>query len=133
MQQPISPPHKSGVKEPMPPPQEFPYLDMSSLSEIDRSLLESKLRSETNKMVRAFSAFSIYVQRAVRSEQVLVEELASCVLSLEGFSYGRMSQKHLTKTDEEAIEQAKSIGGIFLKLRHYTSFFNYEIIEAYCS
>ena len=106
----------------------FPFLDVSNLGEADKIDLEHRLRSDTNKMGTKFASFTLFLEKSLEDQEVPLEKVASCVLSLPAYTED-IGKKLLEKKDKEAIQQAESVSKMFMVLQSHTSFFNYEIME----
>ena len=106
----------------------FPFLDVSNLGEADKIDLEHRLLSDTNKMGTKFASFTLFLEKSLEDQEVSLEKLASCVLSLPAYTED-IGKKLLEKKDKEAIQQAESVSKMFMVLQSHTSFFNYEIME----
>ena len=106
----------------------FPFLNMSAL-EVDAKVdLEQRLISDTRKMVTKFASFTLFLEQSLEDQEIPLRKIVDCVLSLQAFTED-IGLKLLEKKDEEAIQQAQSVTDIFIILRSYISFFNYEIME----
>ena len=106
----------------------FPFLDMSALEDDAKVDLEQRLISDTRKMVFKFADWTLFLKRSLVDRAIPINEIADSVLSLEAFTED-IGHKLLMKEDESTIRKAESIPVIFLTLRAYISFFNYEIME----
>ena len=106
----------------------FPFLDVSNLGEADKIDLEHRLRSDTNKMGTKFASFTLFLEKSLEDQNVPLEKVASCVLSLPAYTED-IGKKLLEKKDKEAIQQAESVSKMFMVLQSHISFFNYEIME----
>ncbi|XP_064407536.1 uncharacterized protein LOC135352306 isoform X3 [Halichondria panicea] len=121
------PPHQQ------PPPEaptsfSFPHLDTSSLNEDDRIELEDRLIRDTRKMIIRFTAFTLIIQRSFENQRIPLDQIKDSVLSLESFNDG-IGIKVLDAEDRQEIKNAKNLAQVFMTLRAYISFFNYEIVE----
>ncbi|XP_064407317.1 uncharacterized protein LOC135352086 [Halichondria panicea] len=121
------PPHQQ------PPPEaptsfSFPHLDTSSLNEDDRIELEDRLIRDTRKMIIRFTAFTLIIQRSFENQRIPLDQIKDSVLSLESFNDG-IGVKVLDAEDRQEIKNAKNLAQVFMTLRAYISFFNYEIVE----
>ena len=106
---------------------EFPYLKVSSLSEDEKVDLVVQLRSETRSIKERFSDFRAAIRNSLDS-RIPLDKIKDTILSLDAFTDG-IGLKVLDPEDEKKIEIAESVSKIFMALRSYTSFFNYQIIE----
>ena len=121
------PPHQQ------PPPEaptsfSFPHLDTSSLDDDDRIELEDRLIRDTRKMIIRFTAFTLIIQRSFENQRIPLDQIKDSVLSLESFNDG-IGVKVLDAEDRQEIKNAKNLAQVFMTLRAYISFFNYEIVE----
>ena len=109
----------------------FPYLDMTQL-ELDepgrKKYLEDRLEYDTYQMVLHFDRLTLSTRKSIREQGILASDLASSMLSFRAFASG-VSQTPLLEEHKSVISSTDSIGQIFLILRDYISFFNYEIIK----
>ena len=101
---------------------------MDNLDEADKIDLQQRLISDTRKMVTKFAYFTSFLEKSLEDQKIPLKQIAECVLSLQAFTED-IGLKLLKKKDEEAIQQAQSVTAIFIILRPYISFFNYEIME----
>ena len=106
----------------------FPFLDMSALEDDAKVDLEQRLIFDTRKMVTKFASFTLFLEQSLEDQEIPLRKIVDCVLSLQAFTED-IGLKLLEKKDEEAIQQAQSVTDIFIILRSYISFFNYEIME----
>ena len=111
------PPHQQ------PPPEaptsfSFPHLDTSSLDEDDRIELEDRLIRDTTKMMFDFTAFTLNIQESFE-KRIQLDKIKYSVLNLEMFD----------PEDKQEIKNAQNLVQIFMTLRDYISFFNYEIVQ----
>ena len=121
------PPHQQ------PPPEaptsfSFPHLDTSSLDEDSKIKLEVQLERDTQKMIFTFSAFTLLIQRSFENRQISLDQIKDSVLSLDALNNG-IGVKVLESEDKQKIENAKNLAQVFITLRDYISFFNYEIVQ----
>ncbi len=121
------PPHQQ------PPPEaptsfSFPHLDTSSLDEDDRIELEDWLIRDTRKMIISFTAFTLIIQESFENQRIPLERIKDSVLSLDAFNDG-IGVKVLDSQDKQEIKNAKNLPEVFITLRDYISFFNYEIVQ----
>ena len=109
--------------------QSFPYLDTSQLDEDDKIDLEHKLIRDTSDIIEKFGSLVIDTSSSLKERGVTPQELASCVVHLEGF-VADIGQ-NIVGDHEEEITQCGSIDGIFLILRKYRywSFLNCKILQ----
>ncbi|XP_064388794.1 uncharacterized protein LOC135336847 [Halichondria panicea] len=121
------PPHQQ------PPPEaptsfSFPHLDTSSLDEDDRIELEDRLIRDTRKMIISFTAFTLIIQESFENQRIPLERIKDSVLSLDAFNDG-IGVKVPDPQDKQEIKNAKNLPEVFMTLRDYISFFNYEIVQ----
>ncbi len=129
----VKQPHLSQPTHQHPPPEapkslSFPSLDTSSLGEDDRLELEEHLKADTRKMVTRFAAFTLIIKRSFENQHIPLEMIKDSVLSLEAFN-DNIGVKVLDPDDKQKIEDAKTLSELFITLRNYISFFNYEIVQ----
>ena len=105
----------------------FPYLDVSSLSENEKIDLAVQLRSEIRSIKARFSDFSVATRDSLES-RIPLDKIKDSILSLDAFT-DDIGVKVLDPQDAKMIKMAESMSKIFMTLRNYVSFFNYEIIE----
>ncbi|XP_064407279.1 uncharacterized protein LOC135352075 isoform X4 [Halichondria panicea] len=120
------PPHQQ------PPPEaptsfSFPHLDTSSLDEDDRIEMEDRLIADTTKMMISFTAFTLIIQKSFE-KRIPLDKIKDFVLSLDAFNDG-IGVKVLDPQDKQEIKNAKNLAQVFMTLRDYISFFNYEIVQ----
>ena len=106
----------------------FPHLDTSSLDEDDRIELEDRLIRDTRKMIISFTAFTLIIQESFENQRIPLERIKDSVLSLDAFNDG-IGVKVLDSQDKQEIKNAKNLPEVFMTLRDYISFFNYEIVQ----
>ena len=106
----------------------FPFLNMSALEDDAKVDLEQRLISDTRKMVTKFASLTLFLEQSLEDQEIPLRKIVDCVLSLQAFTED-IGLKLLEKKDEEAIQQAQSVTDVFIILRSYISFFNYEIME----
>ena len=109
--------------------QSFPYLDTSQLDEDEKIDLEHKLIRDTSDIIEKFGSLVIDTSSSLKECGVTPQELANCVVQLEGF-VADIGQ-NIVGDHEEEITQCGSIDGIFLILRKYRywSFLNSKILQ----
>ena len=107
----------------------FPFLDTKGLSPEDKEDLEHKLIKETREMILKFGSLVNKTSSSLIKQGVTHQELASCLIHLEGF-VADIGQTIIGDHKEEII-RACSVGEVFLILGKYRywSFLNYEILE----
>ena len=106
----------------------FPYLNTSALPENERAVLEMRLKSDTKKMITRFANFTILTRKSIKNRNEPLDEIKDTILSLESFTEG-IGVKLLQPQDKVEIRGADTISKVFIVLRSYISFFNYQIIE----
>ena len=106
----------------------FPYLDISGINEADRIDLEARLKSETKEMKLYFAKFTLKVKRSLEKLQISLIAIKDSFLSLEAFT-DAIGRKALDVADAQEIKVATNLSEIFIVLRKYISFFNYDIIK----
>ena len=106
----------------------FPFLNVASLDDADKIDLKERLIFETKKMITDFASFTLFLEQSLEDQEIPLKKVADCVLSLQAFTED-IGVKLLEKKDEKSIQHAQSVPEIFIILRPYVSFFNYEIME----
>ena len=108
----------------------FPYLDVTSLDEVDKTALEHRLKCETEKIRGQFENLSSSVTKTLENSQVSLKEFKDFILvSLDQFTSTDTGVKVLDKADRNSIKAARAISEVLATLKNYTSFFNYHFIE----
>ena len=105
----------------------FPHKEGSSLSEQENIDLQAQLKSDIRSIKIRFSTFTVATRDSLES-RIPLDKIKDTILSLDAFTDG-IGVKVLDPQDTRNIESAESISKIFITLRKYISFFNYEIIE----
>ena len=128
----VEQPQLSPPTHQQPPPEaptsfSFPHLNTSSLDEDDRIEMEDRLIADTTKMMIRFTAFTLIIQESFE-KRIPLDKIKDFVLSLDAFNDG-IGVKVLDPQDKQKIENAKNLAQVFMTLRDYISFFNYEIVE----
>lgn len=113
-------PEEKQVKE------DFPFLDVSSLSEDEQIALKQQLRAETERIKIEFSNFTTAIRDSLES-RIPLDEIKDTLLSLDAFIDG-VGTTVLDPQDVHDIKGAKTVSGVFIILHKYVSFFNYDII-----
>ncbi|XP_064407491.1 uncharacterized protein LOC135352241 isoform X2 [Halichondria panicea] len=127
-QPPLSPPPHQQPPPEAPTSFSFPHLDTSSLDEDIRIELEDRLIRDTRKMIISFTAFTLIIQRSFENQRIPLERIKDLILSLDAFNDG-IGVKVLDPEDKQEIKNAKNLPEVFMTLRDYISFFNYEIVQ----
>ncbi len=96
----------------------FPYLNTPSLSVQNRRILETRLQSDTEKMITLFAETDTNIAQNLKGNITLLKNFVLNLVS----SFGH--EEHLEK-----LEKAETIPGMFVALRPFKSFLNYRIIE----
>ena len=104
----------------------FPHHE-ESLSEQEKIDLQAKLKSDIRNIKIRFSTFTVATRDSLDG-RISLDKIKDTILSLDAFTDG-IGVKVLDPQDTQKIELADSISKIFITLRKYISFFNYEIIE----
>lgn len=68
------------------------------------------------------------IRKSLQQQEIPLDDIKDTVLSLDAFT-DNIGVKVLDLEDEKKIELAQTISKVFICLRKYISFFNYEIIE----
>ena len=104
----------------------FPHHE-GSLSEKEKIDLQAKLKSDIRNIKKRFSTFTVDTRKSLDG-RISLDEIKDTILSLDAFT-DDIGVKVLDPQDKQKIELADSITKVFITLRNYISFLNYEIIE----
>ncbi len=97
----------------------FPYLNTPALSDEDRSILEATLRSDTQKMIEFFALTDTTIAKNLKEDVTVVKNFVLDLIS------SLDEQDYIAK-----LEKADTIPSIFVALRPYKSFLNYNIVNS---
>ena len=103
----------------------FPYLDTSNMSEDEKQELEDRLLEETKSIQGKYSDLVYSTSESLQKQEVNPKDVALIVIYLELFD---TCEKQLND-DGKKIQNASSIPDIFLVMKPYWSFFNYQPLE----
>ena len=107
----------------------FPYLDMKTMNEREKFLLECKLFDDYDNIVSKFSDFIHYTIVSLKANsEVTVRILSARVASLGAYK-PVCAHKPLLRDQLAEIRKCTTIDDVFLVLQEYCSFFNYRIIQ----
>ena len=121
---------ESGCPTPVPSASSFPYLDLSGLTQEQKQKLQSRLRVESEEIMKKFWHFFSTVYESLRTQDIPVERLVTHLLTLRAFDpVTKGSQKPLFQTFRKKLQNAKTIGEVIWIIEDYFSFFNYHVIE----
>ena len=105
---------------------DFPFLDLGSLNEDQKIDLEQRLRADTKRMKINFSNFTVAIRDSLES-RIALDKIKDTILSLDAFTDG-IGTTVLDPQDVQDIKRAETVSAVFIILRKYISFFNYDII-----
>jgi len=121
---------ESGCPTPVPLASSFPYLDLSGLTEEQKRELQSRLRFESQEILKKFWDLFSTVYESLRTQDIPVERLVIHLLRLRAFDpVTKDSQKPLFQTFRKKLQNAKTIEEVIWIIEGYFSFFNYHVIE----
>ena len=121
---------ESGCPTPVPSTSSFPYLNLSGLTHEQQQELMGRLRFESREIMMRFQELVSATIKSLITRNVPLDELVSHVMTLGAFNpVFKESQVPLFQYCFQRLESADTIPKIFLVLKDYFSFFNYDIIE----
>ena len=108
----------------------FPYLEESGLTPEQQERLSTRLRVESEDIVRKFWRLHSRVYESLRQRNIPVDRLVVHLLSLGAFDpVMKDSQKPVLQTFSQEFRNAGSIEDVLFAIKDYFSFFNYHVIE----
>ena len=115
---------------PIPSTSSFPYLNLSGLTNQQQQELEGRLRFESREIMMRFQELVSATIKSLITRNVPLDELVSHVMTLGAFDpVFKEPQVPLFQYCFRELKAADTIPKIFLVLKDYFSFFNYDIIE----
>ena len=121
---------ESGCPSPIPTASSFPCLDLSRLTHKQKQELQSRLRVESEDIMRKFQHLFSTIYESLRTRNIPVDRLVTHLLSLRAFDpVIKGSQKPLFQSFSEKLQNAGSIEKVLWVIEDYFSFFNYHVIE----
>ena len=121
---------ESGCPNPIPSASSFPCLDLSGLTHEQQQDLRSRLRVESEDIMRKFQHLFSSVYESLRTQNVPVKRLVTHLLSFCAFDpVIKGPQKPVFQTFSEKLKSAESIEDVLWVIEDYFSFFNYHVIE----
>ena len=119
-----------GCPTPIPSVSSFPYLDVSGLTHEQQQELRGRLRFESREIMMRFQELVSATIKSLIRRNVPLDELVSHVMTLGAFDpVFKEPQVPLFQYCFKELKTADTIPKIFLVLKDYFSFFNYDIIE----
>ena len=120
---------QKGCPMPIPSTSSFPYLNLSGLSKQQQQELEGRLRFESREIMMRFQELVSATIKSLITRNVPLDELVSHVMTLGAFDpVFKEPQVPLFQYCFRELKAADTIPKIFLVLKDYFSFFNYDII-----
>ena len=120
---------QKGCPTPIPSTSSFPYLNLGGLTHKQQEELKGRLRFESREIMMQFQELVSATIRSLITRNVPLDELVSHVMTLGAFDpVFKESQVPLFQYCFQRLESADTIPKIFLILKDYFSFFNYDII-----
>ncbi len=113
------------------PPENFPFLDVTRLSESERDKLFIQLKLATVTIISKYSSF-VYKLRCSLDERpnpVLIGDIQFAILNLMPFRTDNTGVLPVLDCIRDKIKATKFISDLFPLLDSFSSFFNYTIIE----
>ena len=121
---------ESGCPNPIPSASSFPCLDLTRLTRKQQRELQSRLRVESEDIMRKFQHLFSTVYESLRTRNIPVDRLVTHLLSWGAFDpVYEGSQKPVFQTFSEKLQNAESIEEVLFVIRANFSFFNYHVIE----
>ena len=119
-----------GCPTPIPSASSFPYLNPSGLTHEQQQELEGRLQFESQQIMLQFQKLVSATIKSLIKRNVPLDELVSHFMTLGAFGpVVKEPNLPLLQFCFQKLEAADTIPKIFLVLKDYFSFFNYEIIE----
>ena len=121
---------QKGCPTPVPSTSSFPYLNLSGLTHEQQQELKGRLRFESREIMMRFQELVSATIKSLIRRNVPLDELVSHVMTLGAFDpVFKETQVPLFQYCFQRLESADTIPKIFLVLKDYFSFFNFDIIE----
>jgi len=118
---------ESGCPKPITSTSSFPYLDTSELTHEQKQDLEGRLMLESRRIMLKFQHVVSVASKSLMRRGVTVDELLSVLKILEAFD--PVKKEPMSPNCYTEVMAADTIPKIFIALRNYVSFFNYDIID----
>ena len=119
-----------GCPTPIPSASSFPYLDLSRFTHEQQQVLRGRLQFESRKIMMQFQELVSATIKSFIRQNVPLDKLVSHVMTLGAFNpVFNQPQVPLFQCYFKELKTADTIPKIFLVLKDYFSFFNYDIIE----
>ena len=121
-----------GCPTPISSTNSFPYLDLSELTNEQRQELGGRLQFESHEITKHFQALVSSTIESLIRQNVSLDRLVAHVMALVTFDTDPVFNRPQVPLLQDCLKELKSadsIPKIFLVLKDYFSFFNYDIIE----
>jgi len=118
---------ESGCPNPIPSASSFPYLDLSGLTHEQQQTLSGRLRFESRAIMLKFQHVGSVALKSLMKRGVTVDELLSHLTILETFD--PVKKEPISTNCYADVINAQTILQLFMALRNYLSFFNYDILD----
>ena len=119
-----------GCPTSIPSASSFPYLNLSGITHEQQQELRGRLRFESREIMMRFQELVSATIKSLVRQNVQLDELVSHVMTLGAFDpVFKEPQLPLFQYCFKELKTADTIPKIFLVLKDYFSFFNYDIIE----
>ena len=106
----------------------FPFLDLSTLDDDNKEDLIQTLSNDTTSMLSRFSDLFNSTCESLNKRNIPTQQVARCALSIDG--YESTSKKRLLLSEyTDELRSAKTNDDLFIILKPYMSFFNFELLE----
>ena len=107
---------------------QYPYLEMSELSDDDKEDLVQKLSDDTANIIQCFADLLSTTSESLNKRNVKVDKLIKVALDLGAYKSDN-NQIPLLEEDRDELRKAGSVDTAFIVLGKHLSFFNYEILS----
>ena len=121
---------ENGCPTPVPSASSFPYLKLSGLTHEQQQELRGRLQFESQQIMMRFQELVSATIESLIRQNVSPDKLVSHVMTLGAFKpVFKEPQVPLFQYCFQKLEAADTVPKVFLVLKDYFSFFNYQIIK----
>ena len=106
----------------------FPFLDLSKLGEDNKEDIIQKLSKNTDSIMKSFAKLFNNTCKSLTEQGIPTQQVARCALSIDAYESVSKKKPLLSECTDE-LRNAETIDDLFIILRPYMSFFNYELLE----
>lgn len=108
----------------------FPLLAAKNLSESNRNMLDSHLYMQFCELSMKYASLTSSVRDSLKQQKITAAQLAEKLMDLVGFVPLRQGNEcRLLENRSPELKQAETTDEVFLILKEYHSFFNYELVK----